>query len=328
MDLITRLVRRTLAQMPVAQPLIAPRFAAGPALAAATAPDVMPAVETEAGGSEPPPVSPPQDASALSLETATRPPLAATVTPQRAEPVSSEPPGPVERPGAEGEQQPSLLPPALQPEVAAPERPAPAAQRAAPGHAEAGLVPVPADRLVQGQPDRPSPGRVGSLILRPGQPDHPPAEEPQPGTAPAAVGQERQPGMPLELVAREQRAGSGPEPVRLRQVSRETVEPGGTVHTLVPGPAAVGGPQKAMALLDARPEVTVGLAAVRPTMPGREATTPDAAPQPPTIHVTIGRVEVQAVMSPKPSPAYAPPARREPALSLKDYLKQRDEGQR
>jgi len=190
--------------------------------------------------------------------------------------------------------------------------------------------------------------------LRPVQPDGPPAEERQfaaplvpmahdwqPAVPPVPITQQRQPGVPLapitqerelgaplEIVAREQRPSSRPEPVRMSQVSREVVESGGTAHTLVPDQPALGGPQKVTALLDARPEVTVGLATVRPTMPGREATTPDAAPQPPTIHVTIGRVEVQAVMSPKPSLAYAPPARREPALSLKDYLKQRDEGQR
>jgi len=61
---------------------------------------------------------------------------------------------------------------------------------------------------------------------------------------------------------------------------------------------------------------------------GRVATAPEVSPHPPTIRVTIGRVEVQAVMPPAPTPVYAPPARREPTLSLKDYLKQRDEAQR
>jgi len=47
---------------------------------------------------------------------------------------------------------------------------------------------------------------------------------------------------------------------------------------------------------------------------------------PPTIRVTIGRVEVRAIMPPAP-PTRTKPARPGPALSLEDYLKQRNRGQ-
>jgi hypothetical protein len=55
---------------------------------------------------------------------------------------------------------------------------------------------------------------------------------------------------------------------------------------------------------------------------------PGAMPEPPpTIQVRIGRVEVRAIMSPAPPPRPKPP-RRGPTLSLDEYLKQRNGGQR
>jgi hypothetical protein len=55
---------------------------------------------------------------------------------------------------------------------------------------------------------------------------------------------------------------------------------------------------------------------------------PGATPEPPpTIQVHIGRVEVRAIMSPAPPPRPKPP-RRGPTLSLDEYLKQRNGGQR
>jgi hypothetical protein len=50
-----------------------------------------------------------------------------------------------------------------------------------------------------------------------------------------------------------------------------------------------------------------------------------ATPSPPTIQVTIGRVEVRAVQPPSPAPA-PPPAAEPPALTLDDYLVARDKG--
>lgn len=48
---------------------------------------------------------------------------------------------------------------------------------------------------------------------------------------------------------------------------------------------------------------------------------PDTAP---TIKITIGRVDVRAVMQPQSAPRSAP--ERKPSLSLEEYLKQRSEG--
>jgi hypothetical protein len=48
--------------------------------------------------------------------------------------------------------------------------------------------------------------------------------------------------------------------------------------------------------------------------------------EPPAIHVTIGRVEVHAVMSPSAPPKA--PSRVAPRPSLEEYLKQRNGGTR
>ncbi len=49
--------------------------------------------------------------------------------------------------------------------------------------------------------------------------------------------------------------------------------------------------------------------------------------QAPTVHISIGRIEVRAVTQPAPQPA-PKPVRRQPRLSLEDYLRQRNEGKR
>ena len=49
---------------------------------------------------------------------------------------------------------------------------------------------------------------------------------------------------------------------------------------------------------------------------------------PPVIRISIGRVEVRAVMAPPALPLPRPPARSGPSLSLEDYLKGREEGKR
>jgi len=53
----------------------------------------------------------------------------------------------------------------------------------------------------------------------------------------------------------------------------------------------------------------------------------EASHQPPTIRITIGRVEVRAVQAPPTAPA-RPAPRPAPALSLADYLKGRNEARR
>lgn len=52
------------------------------------------------------------------------------------------------------------------------------------------------------------------------------------------------------------------------------------------------------------------------------------APKPPTIQVTIGRIEVRAVTMPPPPQAPRSRKKSQPSLSLDDYLKQRSGGQR
>jgi hypothetical protein len=48
----------------------------------------------------------------------------------------------------------------------------------------------------------------------------------------------------------------------------------------------------------------------------------------PTINVSIGRVDVRAIISQQPASAQRPPAQKSGALSLDDYLKQRSGGRR
>ena len=59
----------------------------------------------------------------------------------------------------------------------------------------------------------------------------------------------------------------------------------------------------------------------------RQSDQPRSSPNEPPIHVTIGRVEVRAVF-PAPPSRRTSSARSRPTLSLDDYLKQRDRGQR
>ena len=64
-------------------------------------------------------------------------------------------------------------------------------------------------------------------------------------------------------------------------------------------------------------------------IPGEhESALTEPLPSPPAIRVTIGRVEVRAIVPPTSPKPRTTPARRAPALSLDDYIKQRNEGQR
>lgn len=72
-----------------------------------------------------------------------------------------------------------------------------------------------------------------------------------------------------------------------------------------------------------------------PALPGRDRSgvsrrdqSGSAAPEPPVIRVTIGRIDVRAQF-PAPAPSPVPARRTRPAaLTLDDYLKQRSEGKR
>ncbi len=124
--------------------------------------------------------------------------------------------------------------------------------------------------------------------------------------------------MPAELAngpAPPQRTGSGTEPVGpARGDSPLAGKPGlaeQAQRPVVPSHTAV------LPVLDAQPRPAA------PTAPTAQPTPPSTPTSEPTIRVTVGRVEVRAVTPPTPS---ASPAaeRTGPALSLDDYLKQRD----
>jgi hypothetical protein len=80
-------------------------------------------------------------------------------------------------------------------------------------------------------------------------------------------------------------------------------------------------PQK---FVDPRASVGPPLAQPPPALP---APGEIAEPNAPSINVTIGRIDVRAVMPQTPAPVRAA-ARPRPALSLEDYLKQREGGPR
>jgi hypothetical protein len=76
----------------------------------------------------------------------------------------------------------------------------------------------------------------------------------------------------------------------------------------------------------ARPPAFAPQAERRADSPARQQPEADA---PSVVRVTIGRVDVRAVMSPAPAaPPAQRPARKGPSLSLEDYLKERDGGRR
>ncbi|HXU68334.1 MAG TPA: hypothetical protein VN947_03345 [Polyangia bacterium] len=65
----------------------------------------------------------------------------------------------------------------------------------------------------------------------------------------------------------------------------------------------------------------------RPSAPSTPAPTATTAAEPPVVHVTIGRIDVRAA-APAPPPPRRPQATRPTALSLEQYLAQRDRGER
>jgi hypothetical protein len=104
-----------------------------------------------------------------------------------------------------------------------------------------------------------------------------------------------------------------PVPVEPAMPGRETLPPE------TPPPAAQALPTREGATIVARPRTRLAQPAEPVPAEGKQ---PVSGPEsPPTIRVTIGRVEVRAVMPPAPEPA--PPPRHAPRLSLDDYLKQR-----
>ncbi len=118
-----------------------------------------------------------------------------------------------------------------------------------------------------------------------------------------------------------------PSPLTVRQAS------------VAPPPASIGGPlvrarspehpESVFTLRTERsasfipPERAASMRGPAPHDPSAPASAQDAVP---TIKISIGRIDVRAVMP--PSPAARPAARRTPSLSLTDYLKHQDERKR
>lgn len=121
--------------------------------------------------------------------------------------------------------------------------------------------------------------------------------------------------------------GSGPEASGAAAVRPETLE------TLPPGRHRMPEIQPSVVLVPQPPapavvprEIVARREPAGPVPEGDGAAIPEPSVLPPSVQVTIGRVDVRAVMPPAPPAPPTPPARRTPALSLDDYLKRRNEG--
>jgi hypothetical protein len=149
--------------------------------------------------------------------------------------------------------------------------------------------------------------------------DSPSAEDAPSGTLPAAVGV-TVPDTPHAIgtsVDLDQSPVLLPMLPQLPQEERSVSEPV-TVRdpTSSPDPPLIA-PKIVHPRINAPPEREF----VRP-----DATTPE--PEAPTVRVSIGRVEVKALMPSAPPVRREPSARPGPALSLGDYLEQRNGGRR
>lgn len=118
-------------------------------------------------------------------------------------------------------------------------------------------------------------------------------------------------------------AGPPLSPVRSRGVD-ET--PAVTRSTPLSSSEAVseGGPDRSIVPVEARLAVAQP-PAVSDLESGKTRSTPASAP---SIRVTIGRIEVRAVSPPAPPPPQPRATRPLPALTLGEYLRQRNEGKR
>jgi hypothetical protein len=105
----------------------------------------------------------------------------------------------------------------------------------------------------------------------------------------------------------------------------------GGARRAVPATAARGGAGERSTGAAGQSEPTAGTASSQPRSTRRdgarfESDRPTPNGQEPIVQVTIGRVEVRAVTPPRPTPTKRAAARSGPAVSLGEYLKQRNEG--
>ncbi len=182
-------------------------------------------------------------------------------------------------------------------------------KEASPGAAENARPVEAALSRAESMPSRPlAPRRVTQVAFPIGENDRPhsrktsPRDTPRP--APPASRAEISPTAPppipgpTELVSKEKnQIGVQPELIRTELISKgkdRMVVPPELISHLKPATAP------AVSLLQPSPK------------------------EPPAIHVSIGRVEVRAIMPPVAAPKPTPPSA--PKLSLEDYLKQRNGG--
>ena len=367
-NFLTRLAERALGVASVVQPLIVSRFAPGPALVGEAPPGLEQeeAVESAGEGTQalfereilkdvsppasPPPIlvsegappsvmpNPPQREtpdtglpSGRRIEPNVRElggtSLSVTPTPHRAVPDTESPPDHHVKPDAGEEDQGPALP-AFQdvPSVTTPtvsQRPTPETRSASSRRAESGPM--------EQAEARPSQRRIGPQapetfvpIPRLVRSEDSPAGERSTGSFPTAleppVEEDDGPSLPPE-----------PSPETSKEVSesQRASRPSRPERRQVPeAPPSTTSPQRPLVPRVLRPNIAARREPARPMPEEQEGALPELPSSPPTVRVTIGRVEVRAILPPTSPPPRIPPARRGPALSLDDYLKQRNEGQR
>jgi hypothetical protein len=308
-DFLSRLARSALAPAPQVEPLMSGVYAGGPA------PPAFEVVDEEAVA--PPMTTPPPRAAVEGPRHEGVAPSAAPVPlPEARATAEPEPPAPHDTLPRHGEarseprdvrHQPPAVPP-QRGEVGETSRLAPAPRRdeaprrsAATGPQDSRTIPPPRTRARE----IPTGPRVTPPDGRP---------EPEPGVTSGAA-------EILAVPAGE--AGEPPADIR-------AITPAARVSPAVPERESPRSPdQPPTDALRRAPDVHVHVAdrAVSPVAtPAAEEARAETHPAP-VVRITIGRVEVRAIMPPAPAPRPAP-ARPAPALSLDDYLKQQTGGSR
>lgn len=323
-DFFTRLVDRALGLTPTARPLLAPLYAPGPAISEAAAGPFMEGVErasevelTQAQRGAP---LPDRDEWTRSddIKTARGISLAVSV-PSEGERLTDQ----VNAPASGDEASAPFEPPVTPVRIAAPREQQDdivmPSSRANPPSSMQAFSPAPTVKPVL--PSQPALSSIQQAVQQEGT--HPDVEG---GAAASSAHREGPPAAPVR------------EPPRIlvpleRLVEAPAVSQGRDAATedWFPGAGSPFQPAPLPASLPERREASWSPPQGRreqQTTPGRYEPARPAAPlPPPTIRITIGRVEVRAVGPSKTSPPAPAPSPR-PALSLDEYLKQRNEARR
>ena len=144
-----------------------------------------------------------------------------------------------------------------------------------------------------------------------------------------------EPPMPL-LEATRSHEGPANEPLVAKSVSgqRPATQPrtvnqnaGRVAHSVVPSRVGPTQAQPSATIRKGEPAFDKTNGSISPGVPAALPQLIRAEQQQPSIRISIGRVDVRAIMPAGPAKA-AMPARPKPALSLESYLKEREEGKR